>query len=404
MLADHPDQRRQLVEDRSLVPNAIEEVLRFEPPSPVQARYVTSDVEHHGQVVPEGSAMLLLNGSGNRDDRKFPDGDRFDINRRIDHHLAFGYGLHFCLGAALARLEGRVALDEVLQRFPSWEVDWDNAVQARTSTVRGWETSALPAWSSRRARPATPCEPSWAHRVASAAASPSGSGQRGGDIALLARRHDRLVEAAGEAGPTTPWPSPATSPTMLVPGRHRRGRRRPGWDRRAGVRQRDRAARPHRRGRRRHLAERVRHQRDRRLGGHGRRPPPPHRVERHGRLPVVDQRVAHAPWPGLGAYAVSKAALDKLVEAWRAEHPQVGFTRVTVGECGGGEGPSMSEFPDRRGTGDLAAEVAPIWMARQYMSGALLDVEELIRVLDNVLRCGATASIPSVMITPRRPS
>jgi cytochrome P450 len=139
VLADHPDQRRQVVENRDLVPNTIEEVLRFESPSPVQARYVTHDVEHHGQVVPEGSAILLLNGSGNRDDRKFAEGDTFDISRRIDHHLAFGYGLHFCLGAALARLEGRVALDEVLQRFPTWEVDWDHAVQARTSTVRGWE-------------------------------------------------------------------------------------------------------------------------------------------------------------------------------------------------------------------------------------------------------------------------
>jgi cytochrome P450 len=140
VLAEHPDQRRQLVEDRSLVPNAIEELLRFEPPSPVQARYVTKDVEHHGQAVPEGSAILLLNASGNRDERKFSDPDRFDIHRTIDHHLAFGYGTHFCLGAALARLEGRVALDEVLTRFPTWEVDWDNAVQARTSTVRGWES------------------------------------------------------------------------------------------------------------------------------------------------------------------------------------------------------------------------------------------------------------------------
>jgi cytochrome P450 len=139
VLAEHPDELRKLTEDRSLVPNAIEELLRFESPSPVQARYVTRDVEHHGQVVPEGSAIVLLNGSGNRDDRKFEDGDRFDVTRKIDHHLAFGYGLHFCLGAALARLEGRVALDEVLQRFPSWEVDWDNAKQARTSTVRGWE-------------------------------------------------------------------------------------------------------------------------------------------------------------------------------------------------------------------------------------------------------------------------
>jgi cytochrome P450 len=139
LLAEHPDQLRALGDDRDLVPNAIEEVLRFESPSPVNARLVTTDVEHHGEVVPEGSVMLFVNASGNRDDRKFPDGDSFDIRRRIDHHLAFGYGLHFCLGAALARLEGRVALDEVLRRFPSWEVDWDNAVQARTSTVRGWQ-------------------------------------------------------------------------------------------------------------------------------------------------------------------------------------------------------------------------------------------------------------------------
>ena len=139
VLADHPDQLRELARDRRLVPNAIEELLRFESPSPVQARYVTQDVEHYGRIVPAGSIMLLLTASANRDDRKFPDGDRFDIHRSIDHHLAFGYGVHFCLGAALARLEGRVALEEVLKRFPSWEVDWDNAVQAHTSTVRGWE-------------------------------------------------------------------------------------------------------------------------------------------------------------------------------------------------------------------------------------------------------------------------
>jgi len=138
-LAEHPDQRRELAADRSLVPQAIEEVLRYEAPSPVQARTMTRDREYHGVNVPEGSIMLLLNGSGNRDDRHFPDGDRFDIHRSIDHHLSFGYGLHFCLGAALARLEGRVALDEVLQRWTDWEVDWDGAKQAHTPTVRGWE-------------------------------------------------------------------------------------------------------------------------------------------------------------------------------------------------------------------------------------------------------------------------
>ena len=139
LLAEHPDQRAALVADRALIPNAIEEILRYESPSPVQARYVTEAVEHYGQKVPEGSVMLALTASGNRDERKFPDADRFDIRRKIDHHLAFGYGIHFCMGAALARMEGRVALDEVLRRFPEWDVDSDNAVQARTSTVRGWE-------------------------------------------------------------------------------------------------------------------------------------------------------------------------------------------------------------------------------------------------------------------------
>ena len=140
VLAENPDQRRELVADPSLIPNAVEELLRYEAPSPVQARYVSRDVEHYGTTISEGSIMLLLNGSANRDERHFPDPDRFDIHRNVGRHLAFGYGVHFCLGAALARLEGRVALEEVLKRFPEWEVDWDNAVQARTSTVRGWES------------------------------------------------------------------------------------------------------------------------------------------------------------------------------------------------------------------------------------------------------------------------
>jgi cytochrome P450 len=139
LLADHPDQRQAMAEDFGLIPNAIEECLRYEPPSPVQARLVTEDVEHHGQSVPGGSIVLLLNASANRDERQFSDPDRFDIQRKAQRHLSFGYGLHFCLGAHLARLEARVALEEVLRRFPVWEIDEANAVQARTSTVRGWE-------------------------------------------------------------------------------------------------------------------------------------------------------------------------------------------------------------------------------------------------------------------------
>ncbi len=140
VLADHPDQRRELAADPTLVPDAIEELLRFETPGPIIARYVGRDVEIHGQTVPEGSAILLLVGAANRDERRFPDGDRFDIHRPPGPRLAFGYGIHYCLGAALARLEGRIVVDEILKRFPVWDVDLDEARLASTSTVRGWET------------------------------------------------------------------------------------------------------------------------------------------------------------------------------------------------------------------------------------------------------------------------
>ena len=138
VLAEHPDQRHEVAADRALVPNAVEELLRFESPSPVQARVATRDVELHGQTVPAGSAVLLLTASANRDERQFPDADTFDVRRRIDHHVAFGYGLHFCLGAALARMEARIVLDEVLNRWTDWDVDHANAVLDHTSTTRGW--------------------------------------------------------------------------------------------------------------------------------------------------------------------------------------------------------------------------------------------------------------------------
>jgi cytochrome P450 len=140
VLADHPDQRQELVEDRSLIPGAIEELLRFETPAPHMCRYTVGEVEFHGQTVPEGSIVMFLPASANHDDRRFPDGDTFDIHRSQGKPLTFGYGIHLCLGAALARLEGRVALDEVLNRFPAWEVDMDRAKLAPTSTVRGWES------------------------------------------------------------------------------------------------------------------------------------------------------------------------------------------------------------------------------------------------------------------------
>jgi cytochrome P450 len=140
VLGDHPDQRREIVADRSLIASTIDETLRFEPTGPHIARFVARDAEYYGTTVPAGSAMLLLIGSGNRDERRFTDPDRFDIHRDEGAHLTFGYGLHYCLGAALARLEGRVALDEVLDRFPDWEVDYESIELAPTSTVRGWQT------------------------------------------------------------------------------------------------------------------------------------------------------------------------------------------------------------------------------------------------------------------------
>ena len=143
LLDRFPDQRRLVAGDRSLVPNAIEEILRYEAPSPVQARYVTRDVELHGTRVVEGSTLLLLNGSANRDERQFEEADALDVRRKNIRHLSFGHGIHFCLGASLARLEACVALDEVLSRWPDWEIDRERAVMARTSTVRGWKS--LPA-------------------------------------------------------------------------------------------------------------------------------------------------------------------------------------------------------------------------------------------------------------------
>jgi NAD(P)-dependent dehydrogenase (short-subunit alcohol dehydrogenase family) len=107
------------------------------------------------------------------------------------------------------------------------------------------------------------------------------------------------------------------------------------------------------------------------------------------------------PWPGLGAYIVSKAALDKLVEAWRAEHPGIGFTRLVVGDCGGGEGDSRTEFAEGWDQ-ELAAELGPVWFERGYLSGSLIAVDELVSVVDAVLRGGASLSMPSVTVAPRR--
>jgi cytochrome P450 len=138
LLDRHPDQRADLAAHPDVIPNAVEELLRYEAPSPVQGRWTTREVELHGQTIPADSKVLLLTGSAGRDERKYPNGEQFDVRRTFDHHVSFGYGIHFCLGASLARLEGRIALEEVLRRRPEWTVDRDAAVRLHTSTVRGW--------------------------------------------------------------------------------------------------------------------------------------------------------------------------------------------------------------------------------------------------------------------------
>lgn len=141
VLAEHPDQRRELAEHPELIPQAIEELLRYEPPAPHVSRYVTRDVTLYDRTVPEGSVMMMLVGAACRDERQFgPDAGEFSIHRPVRPHLTFSVGAHFCLGSALARLEGRVALEEVLKRFPEWEVDLSDATLSPTSTVRGWES------------------------------------------------------------------------------------------------------------------------------------------------------------------------------------------------------------------------------------------------------------------------
>lgn len=139
-LAEHPEQRRAIIANPSLVPQTIEELLRFQTPGPAIARYVTRDTEFQGQKIAADSIMMMLVGAGNRDDRRFADGDSFNIHREQRPHLGFGHGIHVCIGAVLARLEGRIALEEVLKCFPEWHVDYDHAELAQTSTVRGWET------------------------------------------------------------------------------------------------------------------------------------------------------------------------------------------------------------------------------------------------------------------------
>ena len=138
----NPDQRRAVDADPKLVPRWVEETLRYDGSTQALARTLTSDVELHGERLRAGERVVLLIGSGNRDERVFPDADRFDVRRDTSDMLSFGHGLHFCLGAALARLESRVALEEVQRRLRGWEIDPGGLVRIHSVNVRGF--AALP--------------------------------------------------------------------------------------------------------------------------------------------------------------------------------------------------------------------------------------------------------------------
>jgi len=137
--AKNPDQWQKLREDRSKIPFAFEELLRYEAPTQYQLRYSTREVTLHGTTLSEGSVVMLINGSATRDERAFPDPDRFDIDRiPSGHNLNFGYGVHSCLGAALARMEGRIALDVMLDLMPDYQVDWTGVRRVAMANVAGW--------------------------------------------------------------------------------------------------------------------------------------------------------------------------------------------------------------------------------------------------------------------------
>jgi len=140
LFARHPAEYAKVCADPGRIPNAVEEVLRYSSPSQYQGRTVTRDLEWYGKPVPKGSRILLLTGSANRDEREFADPDRFDVERSVPTAFGFGYGVHFCLGASLARLESRVALEEFVRRFPGYRIDESRCVRVHMSNVHGYES------------------------------------------------------------------------------------------------------------------------------------------------------------------------------------------------------------------------------------------------------------------------
>ena len=134
----HPDQRAALVADPKRMPNAVEELLRVDPPSQVQGRWSTRPWTRHGVTIPADVRVLLLTGAAHRDERQFPEPDRFDIHRKLDRTVHFGQGHHLCIGKTLARQECRVAFEEILARFPNYEIDEPQLEWAHNNNVRGY--------------------------------------------------------------------------------------------------------------------------------------------------------------------------------------------------------------------------------------------------------------------------
>jgi len=135
----NPDQWQKVLDDPGTIPGAVEEILRYWAPSQYQGRVLTDDVTLHGETIPKGARVLLLTGSANRDERAYPDPDRFDIERGEHVALGFGHGVHFCLGASLARLESRIAIEEFSRRFPDYQVDEAGVERVHMSNVHGFK-------------------------------------------------------------------------------------------------------------------------------------------------------------------------------------------------------------------------------------------------------------------------
>jgi NAD(P)-dependent dehydrogenase (short-subunit alcohol dehydrogenase family) len=231
----------------------------------------------------------------------------------------------------------------------------------------------------------------------------TGLGQRGATVALLARRLDRLVDAAKEAGPGA-----LAIVCDVTDDQSCKAAIEEAADGLGGIDALVYATGVGPLGRLVDISgETWRHTFDTNVVGAAliTAAAIPHLTESRGVAGYLSSVSASftPPWPGLGAYATSKAALDTMVEAWRNEHPAVGFTRIIVGDCAGGEGASATEFANGWDW-DIAAEFHPIWQARNYLTGSLMEVDELVRIVDTVLRCGASAHVPLVAVTPRPPA